>query len=367
MLSKFSVQGFKSFNEKIEFDLEKTRNYDFNKECVKNNLVNLGIIYGINGCGKSNLGLAIFDIVNHLTTFGTDYYNSYLNAEKPSKQAEFEYNFKFGSDVVVYKYAKKDIHTIIYEDFSINSNSLLSYNRNDNNIAKFSIPGSETLNPDLKNSPISIINYIKNNALLKDSKEKDIFDKFTNFVNKMLYFKSLNVNSYIGLQSGRDYIYEDIIKQDHVQEFEKFLNEAGIKCKLKIITSGEKREIAFDFNGNLIPFLENASTGTNSLSLFYYWMQRFLYNEQCSFIFIDEFDAFYHYKLSKLIVEKMKRVKNAQIILTTHNTAIMSNELLRPDCYFILKEKKINPIFDLTEKELREGHNIEKMYKAGSF
>ena len=56
-----------------------------------------------------------------------------------------------------------------------------------------------------------------------------------------------------------------------------------------------------------------------------------------------------------------------QIFTTTHNTDLMSNDLLRPDCYFLLKDNKIKAISDLTEKELRQAHNLQKMYKAGAF
>ena len=67
-----------------------------------------------------------------------------------------------------------------------------------------------------------------------------------------------------------------------------------------------------------------------------------------------------------LIVKEMKKA-GAQVIITTHNTNVMTNELLRPDCYFIMDDKGIAPLFEKTDKELREAHNIEKMYKAGTF
>ena len=45
----------------------------------------------------------------------------------------------------------------------------------------------------------------------------------------------------------------------------------------------------------------------------------------------------------------------------------MSNDLLRPDCYFLMYKDSIKSLAKNTTKELREAHNIEKMYKAGSF
>ena len=42
----------------------------------------------------------------------------------------------------------------------------------------------------------------------------------------------------------------------------------------------------------------------------------------------------------------------------------MTNDLLRPDCNFILNENKIKPLCDCTDKELRFGHNIEKLFRG---
>ena len=47
--------------------------------------------------------------------------------------------------------------------------------------------------------------------------------------------------------------------------------------------------------------------------------------------------------------------------------SLMSNDLLRPDCYFLLENNSINAISELTEKERRQAHNLQKMYKAGAF
>ena len=92
-----------------------------------------------------------------------------------------------------------------------------------------------------------------------------------------------------------------------------------------------------------------------------------MFLKSVSFVFIDEFDAFYHFEISKLVVEFLRDNKNLQVILTTHNTDGMNNDLLRPDCYFILNENKISSLADATEKELRCAHNLQKMYKAGAF
>ena len=95
MLTKFSVTNFKGFNQEFVFNLDGAREYTFNKECVKDGFVNNSVIYGKNGVGKSNLGLAIFDIISHLTDneSGSSFYTSYFNAYSESLVSTFKYEF----------------------------------------------------------------------------------------------------------------------------------------------------------------------------------------------------------------------------------------------------------------------------------
>ena len=88
---------------------------------------------------------------------------------------------------------------------------------------------------------------------------------------------------------------------------------------------------------------------------------------EASFVFIDEFDAFYHFELSESVQRHLKQISGVQIFTTTHNIDLMSNDLLRPDSYFLLENNRIQDISELTEKELRQAHNLQKMYKAGAF
>ena len=125
-----------------------------------------------------------------------------------------------------------------------------------------------------------------------------------------------------------------------------------------------RKAIYCHFDNKDADFFKIASTGTRSLALFYYWYIRM---RKASFVFIDEFDAFYHFELSESVQKKVNEILGVQIFTTTHNTDLMSNDLLRPDCYFLLKDNSIRAISELTEKELRQAHNLQKMYKAGAF
>ena len=56
-----------------------------------------------------------------------------------------------------------------------------------------------------------------------------------------------------------------------------------------------------------------------------------------------------------------------QVIITSHNTNLMTNRIMRPDCYYILSGNKLTSFADATRRELREGHNLEKLYMGGEF
>lgn len=369
MFRKFKVSNFKSFENDFEFDLTDVNDYQFNKESIKNGAVNNAIIYGRNGVGKSNLAFALFDIIEHLTDKERNehLYTNYLSANCNSKEASFYYEFLINSKIVVYEYKKSDYKTISYERFLIDGKELAFFDRANDTHAKIQFKGAETLKTAIENSELSILKYVKNNSELEHNEVNATFFDFFTFIDKMLYFRSLKENMYQGLNVGSADILEDIVKRNNLSDFESFLNAAGIECKLSIVNHMDKNTIAFDFNnGKQIYFQDIASTGTMALSLFYYWFQSVKDGSKVSFLFIDEFDAFYHHSLSELVVEKLKET-GVQFILTTHNTSIMTNDLLRPDCYFKMTKNQIRSFANSTQKELREAHNIEKMYKSGLF
>ena len=369
MLRKFKVSNFKSFGKNFELDLTDVNGYEFNKDSIKNGAVNNAIIYGHNGVGKSNLAFAIFDIIEHLTDKERNehLYKNYLNAACDSKEASFYYEFLINTKIVVYEYKKTDYKTIAYERFLIDGQELAIFDRTSDTQAKIQFKGAETLKTAIDNTELSILKYVKNNSELERNEVNTVFADFFTFIDRMLYFRSLQENVYQGLDVGSADILENIVKRNNVADFETFLNTAGIECKLAVVKGVNRNTIAFDFNnGKQIPFHEIASSGTLALGLFYFWFQTLKESSKVSFLFIDEFDAFYHHSLSELVVKKLKET-GVQFILTTHNTSIMTNELLRPDCYFTMTKKQIRSFANSTEKELREAHNIEKMYKAGSF
>ncbi len=369
MLKKFSVSNFKGFKELITFDLTSSNGYTFNPECVKNGIVNCGIIYGYNGCGKSNMGLAIFDIIEHLTDNYREVsrYKNYANAATDSNIVSFSYQFLIDGILVQYDYQKTDYKSLVFEKLTIAGNEVVTFDRNNEN-TRFvcRLQGTETLNTEISDSSLSVLKYIKNNTVLPKNEENTAaFYKFYSFVEKMLFFRSLEDRTFIGQNEDHSPLTKYIIDNNKVQEFEDFLNEGHVKCKLAVVDTLNGKDLAFDFGNKKILFTDTMSTGTSSMMLFFYWYISVI-DAKISFVFIDEFDAFYHHDLAKLIIRKLMG-SGVQFIVTTHNTSLMSNDLLRPDCYYLMGNNKIKPFSCCTDKELRFVHNIEKIYKGGGF
>lgn len=347
-------------------DLSSPCNYSFNQEVIFNNCITKGIIYGINSCGKSNLGLALFDIVCHLTDKQQlkRNYDYYLNMDGKKKFAEFEYTFIFEGEELVYSYKKSGFDQLMDERVFIAGKEIIYYDfmRKE---GFTSLEGSETLNKSITNeSPISRVKYVSNNSILADTKENKIFNAFIKYVNRMLLFYSLDERGYQGFMTGSQSVSEGIIESGMLMEFQQFLHENGLFYELKAVEIDGKKTIYCRFDNQDANFFKIASTGTKSLAVFYYWYIRM---REASFVYIDEFDAFYHFGLSMNIIKRLYNILNVQIFTTTHNTDLLSNDLLRPDCYFIINDNVLRSVADSTEKELRKAHNLQKMYKAGAF
>ena len=367
MLINFKVKNFKSFSDVLEFDLKKSR-FTFNEEAIRDNYVNMALIYGHNGCGKSNLALAIFDVLLHtnetykeIKNYNAGYLN--LNSSEKDIQAEFDYTFLINGHFVEYRYIKLNPFELTFEELKIDNSIVLQYNYLSDE-GKCLLKGAETLNLKSPDGKISKFKLVKNNSLLEDNEVNDTFKAFVKFLDGMLLFYNLMDRGFCGLKYNTELIEPAIINNNKVKEFEKFLHNAEINENLVVRKVLNRDLLCFKYKKGDIPFNEVASTGTKSLELFYYWYMQL---ENASFVFIDEFDAFYHYELSELIIKKMLEKKDIQVILTTHNNSLISNNLLRPDCYYILEDNIIKSFDKTTEKEIRQAHNLEKMYKAGAF
>ena len=372
MLLRFTVDNYRGFKTPVTIDFTKTHDYKFHQECIRNGLLNTIIIYGRNGSGKSNLGFALFDIVGLLTDKNVErqQYDDgcFLNADSGRNEVTFEYVFSNGNRIIRYIYRKTSPKKLSYEELSVNDEKIYSFDylNKKADLLHLDRIDAPNLNLDYFEGNFPLLRHIANNTM---QKEDSVVKFIMNFVSHMLWFRSLQENGYIGLKTGSDNLDTWIIENNLLKEFDGFLRTiAGVETNLSYATVQVNQMpvklLVDQHKNNALLFDSIKSSGTSALELLFYWSRCF---KDVSFLFMDEFDAFYHFELAKEVVKYVCSFTNMQTIFTTHNSYLASNDLLRPDCYFTLSKGELKSFADRTERELREGHNLEKMLRNGEF
>ena len=364
MLIKFAVKNFRGFAERIEWDLSHPSNYEFNKYAIKDGIIKNGIIYGPNGAGKSNFALAIFDIENHLSAKWkkTDYYTNFVYTGNPNSPVDFEYVFKFDNDILEYHYSKNSVGLLVAESLTVNQKQVFRRNQSVFEIDDEQFKVDATVKENFKQNvnSVSVVNFLTASYPFP---QDHYIVKLILFVNSMLWFKNLDSREFIGLETATFSLEDFIIQNKYVEDFSEFLAKVSEQQFNFIPPKEGDKNLFCEIGGNAILFQTIASTGTLALELLYVWIKRM---SVASFVFIDDFGAFYHFKSAFEVCKQLFSL-NCQVYISSHNTYLMMNDVLRPDCIFLLSNNRIKSLQTCTEKELRFGHNIEKIYRAGAF
>ena len=324
-------------------------------------------MYGKNAVGKTNLGHGIIDIRS--TILANDHTSGnnigFLNANSEGEAAKFHYIFEINNHEIDYVYEKYSENEMKFESLKINGNLLYQFSFKDKKGDFTALKLYEEvkhLNLEEWDNDISVLRYILTNAKLK---ELMILKDLSNFVEGMAILKpSEDIVRFKGPKVFTKGIIKTIIDEDLVEDFANFLKNAGLDIHLKVDMKPDgEQALYFDYKRPL-EFINNASSGTRALTALYAIMH---YLNKITFLYVDEFDANFHFELAEAMLEKFKEQVDCQILITTHNTDLMSNKYMRPDCYFLMVPNKIVAVADATERELRQGHNLEKLYQSGEF
>ena len=379
MLKKFTLKNYKNFKNEISIDFENTAGYQFSTDCITDGIISKMLIYGRNATGKTNLGKALIDI--YITMFGGRHYidtGIFLNADSIDKAADFSYEFRFESNELVYRYARFSNQELRDEELIIDGKTIFSCDfEND----RFDFKNLEYINAEtasidrylqsmdvgdeeeIQEPKLPFLRWlISNVALGNDS----ILIKLANYARRMLMVTAGNGMLKMPRRMNGSF-YELLEDSNRLKDLEDFLNEMGIECKLILKNLPDGQIELYYWHEKLVPFYETASSGT--LALVDLYRRLIPKSWDPSFIYLDEFDAFYHYEMAEKVIKFFKRrYPKCQIIMTSHNTNLMTNRLMRPDCLFILSRVgTLTALCNATERELREGHNLEKMYISGEF
>lgn len=379
MLKKFTLKNYRNFKNEMIIDFENIAGYQFNTDCLSDGIIGKMLIYGCNATGKTNLGRALLDIEENIFGGGRYVNNEvFLNADSTEEAATFFYEFRFEDTELYYQYSRLSNRELRDEELVIDGKSIFKcdFSSGKYNFDHLRYINAETANTELylqslevgekdeiSEQKLPFLRWLINNVALKND---SALLRLSSYVRRMMMITVGNRTPYRFLRMNQ-YFYESLEKPERLKDFEDFLNAMGVECKLvlKKLPDGQ-RELYFDHE-RLVPFYENASSGT--LSLMELYRMLVLKAGEPSLIYLDEFDAFYHYEMAENVIRFFKqKYPKCQIIMTSHNTNLMTNRIMRPDCLFILSRKgTLTALCNATERELREGHNLEKMYISGEF
>lgn len=375
MLKKFTVKNYKNFEKEVCLDFEKTAGYQFSTDCITDGLISKMLIYGKNATGKTNLGSAVMDIRAMLSDAipGAET-EAFLNADSEEDAATFSYIFDFDGQEMVYRYAKFSDYRLKWEKLEINATLIFECNFSER---KLVFPHLEAVEAETANVEryvrvleagegeqliLPFLRWLISNMALPDD---SLLVKLLNYVRSMTMVTT--GNALMRVRFAASTFFKRLEQENKLEELEDFFNAMGINCRLVLKKLPDGQIELYFSHKKLVPFLKNASSGT--LALLDIYRKIVVAIEKASFVYLDEFDAFYHYEMAENLVRFFKRkFPGSQIIMTSHNTNLMNNRLMRPDCLLILSgEGTLTALCDATERELREGHNLEKMYVSGEF
>ena len=340
MLKRFEVENYRGFKTKLIWDFSQTRDYEYNTSLVSNHISKHSVLYGKNGSGKTSLSYALLDLTNHLIDkqkiLIPEQFYTYVGNE--SKIATFTYEFLLDNNNITYSYQKNNYGDLLMESLFLNKKEIVHHDFCDESTNFIKIKEAKTLRTTGLPKQLSVIKFIFNNTILSHDSPIVLL---MNFVSGMLSFRSMRqINEYVGYKLGGEPLEDIIIRNNKIKEFNEFLRKCGLNYTLeKAVHPNGRQIIAVKFeNGILVPITEIASSGTNTLMLYYCWLLDF---KNITFVVIDEFDAYYHYEVSEMLLKIINSYDNLQSVVSTHNITLLSTQETRPDCAYILDENGV--------------------------
>lgn len=367
-LLSFSVDNFRGFDSSINLSLDHPSDYQFQNDLVQDGVIKTAIIYGKNGSGKTSLCRALSDVVTVLTDLyaSPNLVNSlnYGSSLKPIGEAtKFVYRICAEGEVITFEYARNRVGLLCERLYS-ESKLVVSFENGKAFIDPEVAPKSGIDLASSFNGQFSFIKFLHRSGA---QFQTQTIARMISFAESLLLVRSvINGPEFSGLQTSGSLLAAILRDTGSLAEFQGLLKENGIEYELSIEETADPNNpilyVTFPYEKR--QFFEVASTGTSYLLLIFTWI-KVIGNKACVFA-IDEFDAYYHDDMARCVFSLL-RALDCQVIVTTHRTCLMLNSIARPDCVFVLQNGGIKSLPELTDRELREANNIEKLYRNGAF
>ncbi len=376
MLTKITLDNFKSFKNKTTVDLVKT-NYTILPQNVADNGVLKGCIFvGANASGKSTIILGVKLLLDFL--FSERNLNSgiFLCMFGDTPRYSLSYEFLIEGETVKYFFevdASKNMiseklwldGTLMLERMGLSAKSYIAeksgINYDETDVGKDTL-FLRTLYFNTKFASNSVLSTWMD--YLKSSIYINMFDK-----KLVSYGKAeLSVARYLD-KSGCESINHFFDEYNFEQNIEYDHSSKGGNVRLVAGEDDSRKYIFFKRKGIEvpIPFSEESLGNQNLLRI----LPAFLTVIQSGgMLLIDEFSSGFHNELESLLVRYfMEKSHRAQMLFVSHSTNLLSNSILRPDQEYSVEFQNENgsSVKRFSSEQPRSAQNIEKMYVSGIF
>ena len=409
MLVQFTVENFLSIRDKVYLSLEPSKDSEHPENLITKGdykAVNSVAIYGANASGKSSLFKAItvalimirnsnnVQITDKLpmTPFKFDF-------ESRNKPTSFEFTF-IAKDGRKYIYGFSATTEKVVEEylycyntskptllFDLNENEKPKFNRaykvkleaayQMNTANKLFLATATTWNVECTKSPFewlaesidTFTDVMELGGVAFEKYRTDENRKYIEFTKNLLKQADINISSIEvdtkEVVGGPALPFQIVVQGKIIPPNEGKHYDVEITTGHTVVDeNGEKTEFSLT--------LQEESIGTQLL-FFYGPLLKDAF-EKGKTIVLDEIDKSMHPSLVKFIMNLFRdpdvNKNGAQLIVTTHETGILSLEMFRRDqIYFTEKDSKsgVTDLYSLDEFSVRKTENIEKGYLMGRY
>ncbi len=412
MLLQFSVENFRSYKDRAVLSMEASSDKELSSNVVddgKNRTLKVAAVFGANASGKSNLFLALTAAImiirfSHQMQVGQPLFNIVpfmFDKEMHDKPSKFEFVFIQNGIKYVYGFSATRMEVVeeyLYAYKTARPTTIFERNENNKPVYRFTMPAiKKELEP-------LVAKNTKNKLFLAtatewNSKEtKEAFEFFSSRINT--YDPNFEVLiPQIGPMLDNDNdnsirtFIKDILKAAdiNIKDYQFEAREQSLDDMIAAVppqlrglvlagvNPGEKN-IAYTVNtihqvdGELyLMNIAEESEGTRNIFGISPLFKR-AFEKTGEVICIDEFDKSLHPSLVQYLInlfndESINKC-NAQLIISTHTTSLLSQKYLRRDqFYFVDKQQETgeSELYSLDEFSPRKREDIRKAYLLGRY
>lgn len=396
MLVYFTVENYLSYKDKVTLNMVSSSDRSLPANQInldqegKNSLLKIAAIYGANASGKTNLIRALGflrDLVLTSHQKGDIIDTSPFKLDEQSEKSPSHFEVSFIAKDIKYVYGLSVDKNVIHKEYLYSyprGRKSVIFERWDTDSYRFTKDKEEQETLSKRTLPNQL--YLSTATQWNYAGTANVFDWFKHTLK--------------GMASGSPFSTAQLLEQeDEKKEILAFLREADlgimdVKSELKSykdhvfpkdfpeelrtwMGKANHLEITFSHRGldmnkqhkEVLFDSNDESNGTNRMFNLAGPLLRTLSHE--GILLIDELESSLHPNLVEHLLRQFNERSNlSQLIFTTHNSRILSLDILRKDQVWITEKLELGstdlyPLSDI--QGIRKNHNIEKGYLAGKY